>query len=228
MTEERRSEKFFTERDKILLKILSFVFLFFIVLTNWNDLSWIFNIKIAPVVVEQKIKQIFPEKKEGEEKSVFEIIKKEENIIYCEDNLITIPTLNVSVPIVETLGTTEKEYREALDRGVVHFPDSVYPGEKGLTVLLGHSAPAQYLGVKYYWVFSKINELKEGDEIKVCYNNNLSIYNVVKKTEEDEIYGVGEEVPPIYSNGEKKEMVLMSCWPPGDNKNRIGVRAVVK
>jgi LPXTG-site transpeptidase (sortase) family protein len=223
MKTERKIEKFFTERDKILLKILFVLFLFFAVITNWNDISWIFNLKIVPAVIEQKIQNIIPEKKTEGEK----IIKKE-NTVYCESNRIIISALDVDVPVVETMGTTEKEYREALDRGVVHFPDSVYPGEKGLTVLLGHSAPPQYLGVKYYWVFSKINELEEGDEIKVCYNNNLSVYTVVKKTEDDEIYAVGEEVPPIYSNGEKKEMVLMSCWPPGNNQNRIGVRAIVK
>ncbi len=226
-------EKFFTERDKILFKILFFVFFLSVLVLNWNDISWFLNLNTAPELFKQKFQEIVltqRERRTEEEKEVKEeIIEEIDPTIYCEENRITISSLDVTALVVETGGTTEKEYREALDRGVIHFPGTPYPGEKGMTVLLGHSAPPGWPKIKHDWVFTDINDLKEGDEIEVCYNNKLTIYTVIDEERGKKIYQVGDDVPPLYNEAEgKKEAVLMSCWPPGSSENRIGVRAVVK
>jgi LPXTG-site transpeptidase (sortase) family protein len=230
-----KTEKFFTERDKILFKILFFVFLISVLVLNWSDVSWFLNLNTAPELFKQKVEELVLTYKEKRAERTREEIEKEEEIeeidptIYCEENKITISALNIIAPIVETGGTNEKEYREALDRGVVHFPGTPYPGEKGMTVLLGHSAPPGWPKIKHDWVFTDINDLKEGDEIEVCYNNVLTVYTVVDDVDGKRIYEVGEDVPPLYHIREgKKEAVLMSCWPPGSSESRIGLRAVVK
>jgi LPXTG-site transpeptidase (sortase) family protein len=229
-------EKFFTERDKILFKILFFVFFLSVLVLNWNDISWFLNLNTAPDLFKQKIEEIVlnyrerrVEKEEVEEEIEEEIIDDIDPTIYCEENKITISSLDVSVSIVEAGGTTEKEYRTALDRGVVHFPGTPFPGEVGMTVLLGHSAPVGRPRIKHDWVFSQIDNLKEGDEIEICYNNKLIVYTVIDEEIGKSIYQVGDDVPPLYNQEEgRKEAVLMSCWPPGSSESRIGVRAVVK
>lgn len=226
-------EKFFTERDKILFKILFFVFLLSVLVLNWNDISWFLNLNTAPDLFKQKIEEVVLSYKEkrSEEKNIEEekIIDDIDPAIYCEENKITISSLDVSVSIVEVGGTTEKEYRTALDRGVIHFPGTPFPGEEGMTVLLGHSAPVGRPRIKHDWVFSQIDNLKEGDEIEICYNNKLIVYTVIDEEIGKSIYQVGDDVPSLYPKEEKrKEAVLMSCWPPGSSESRIGVRAVVK
>ncbi len=227
MKKDREKGKFFTERDKTLLKLFFFVFLVLVVALNWNNLSWVLNIRTAPRIIEQKLEDIFS----GEEDEVVEEEdeKEEEEIdpaVYCEENKITISAIEISAPVVETGGTSEQEYRDSLDRGVVHFPGSVYPGEEGLTVLLGHSAPLGTRDPFYYQIFTEIDKLQEGDEIEVCYNNRLTTYTVIDEERGKKVYEVGEDVPPLYPEEDKKEIVLMTCWPPGDSEGRIGVRGI--
>ncbi len=243
MKKEEKEEKFFTERDKTLFSIFLFIFALSVLFLNWTNFSWFLNIQTGPIIVKERLSGIFSfereekreEEKEGlEEKE--EIVEKipeeeiiEEEIIYCDEDRIFIFALDVDVSIVETTGTTEAEYREALDRGVVHFPGSSYPGEEGLTVLLGHSAPVDRPRIKHDWVFSELNKLREGDEIEVCFNNRFFVYTVIEDVDEKNIYEVGEDVAPLYSDDKgKREMVLMSCWPPGSDTQRIGVRAIIE
>ncbi len=222
-------EKFFTERDKTLLKLLLFIFFVSVLVLNWSDISWFLNLRTAPQLIGQRVSDLFSTEKEEKDRTSPE--EKEEEIdpaIFCEENKITISAIDITAPVVETGGTTEEEYRQALDRGVIHFPGSAYPGEKGLSVLLGHSAPPGWPKINHDWVFTDINDLKEGNEIEVCYNNRLISYYVTDDEEGKRIYEVGEDVPPLYPGKEKKEIVLMSCWPPGSSESRIGVRGVAE
>lgn len=224
------NEKFFTERDKIMGKLFFLVFVLFVLVINWSDISWFLNLNTAPHLIRQRIQNISLFDREKENIQVEE--NGEEDIdlaLYCQEDKITLPSINISVPIVEAGGTTPEEYKDALERGVLHFPSTSYPGEKGMTVLLGHSAPLDYPEIDYVWVFSRISELGEGDKIEVCFNNKLTIYTVIDEERGKKVYEVGEDVPSLYPiEEEKKEVVLMSCWPPGDNTNRIGVRGIVE
>ncbi len=223
--ETKNKEKFFTDKDKTLFKLFLLVFFVFVLIINWNDLSGL-SLRTAPHLLGQKISNLLPERRQtnGENFTKEEI----DSAVYCEEDRITISAINVTAPVVETGGTSEEEYRKSLDRGVTHFPGSVYPGEKGLSVLLGHSAPPGWPKIKHDWVFTEINDLEEGDEIEVCYNNRLIIYYVIDDEQGKRIYEVGEDVPSLYPGEEKKEIVLMSCWPPGSSDSRIGVRGVAK
>ena len=224
-------EKFFTERDKTMGKLFFLVFVLSFLVLNWSDVSWFLNLNTAPYLIREKIQSISLFDREKEDKP-----EKEENgeedvdlALYCQDDKITLPSIDISVPVVEAGGTTPEEYKDALERGVLHFPGTSYPGERGMTVLLGHSAPLDYPEIDYVWVFSKISQLEEGDRIEVCFNNKLTVYTVIDEERGKKVYEVGEDVPSLYPiEEEKKEVVLMSCWPPGDNTNRIGVRGVVK
>ncbi len=223
-------EKFFTERDRALLKVFFLVYLVAVLVINWSDLSWFLNLKTGPQLIAQKLENIFSKEDSDQENDngLWPIVNnEEEDFIACGENKITINSINISVPLVEVGGTTEQEYRDALDRGVIHFPGSAYPGEKGMTILLGHSAPAGWPMINHDWVFSDLDNLREGDQIEVCYKNRLTVYTVINEEIGKKIYEVGEDVPPLY-HGQKKEGVLMTCWPPGSSVNRIGVRVVAE
>ncbi len=244
MKNKKETDKFFTERDKTLGKLFLLVFLFFVLVLNWNDLSLFLNLRTAPVLIERKLEDFFSRRGDTNEQGNFEEKdEKEENgdkkeedddekeidpERYCEENRITAPAIGITAPIVETGGVSEEDYRRALDRGVVHFPDSAYPGEKGLTILLGHSAPLWMRDIFYHQIFTEIDKLQEGDKIEICYNNVLTTYIVLEEERGKEIYEIGEYVFPLYPEENKKEIVLMTCWPPEENIKRLGVRGVAK
>lgn len=224
----KKNEKFFTERDKTFFKVFFLIFIFFVIAINWNDFFGVLNIRTAPYFIKEKIPSFsFFEKEEQEMEERKE--NEAEEIIFCEGkDRITISAIDITAPIVETQGTSEEEYRSALDTGVVRFPYSVDPGEKGLSVLLGHSAPPNYPDINYDTIFSEIDKLQEGDGIEICYENIFYNYKVIDEERGRKVYEVGESVPPLYPNQEKKEIVLMTCWPPGDSKSRMGVRAIIE
>lgn len=190
-------------KSKTFLKLFFLVFFINLVILNWNDISWLFNRRTVV---------------RGLESVVFEEPASE---FHDRENVIEIPAIGISVPLVfPPDGASEEEIYNTLDKGVTHFPNSSLPGEEGVVILLGHSAPLGWPKIDHDWVFTEVQKLERGDKIKLYYNNQLFIYTVTEQT----FFEIGEDVP---SDINKKEIVLLSCWPPGKNIKRIGVRGVL-
>lgn len=208
------------EEIKKLIKPFLVVFLISFLIINWNEVSWIFNYK----VISRAISDFFqknniqplpnnPVERENQ-LSKFEYTEKE--------NSLEIPKIEIEAPLIFV--SDEKEVYKSLDRGVVHFPNSVLPGESGQTIILGHSAPPDWPKIKYDWVFSRLNELNEGDEVFVYFNNRKYSYAVGQKFFLDR----GEEIPERNLASSKNRLILISCWPPGKDYKRIAVEAILK
>lgn len=179
---------------------------------NWNYISWIFSYRTVSQLFlnfSQKIISVF-QVKELKQTKILQVSKKE--------NEIEIPKLKISAPIV--LVEEHNQAHKALDRGVVLYPGSVLPGQVGQTIILGHSAPPQWPRIKYDWVFSRLNELKQEDEIIIFFEQKKYIYKVKEKI----FLQKGEEIPKNLTNS-KNMLILITCWPPGKNIKRIAVVA---
>lgn len=192
------------KKSKIIWKFFFLIFLINIILFNWNEVSWLFHYRVAP-------------------RGIQSIIFQEDRIVerYDKDNTIKINAIGISAPIIIPDGNTDVHIYNALKGGVAHFPGSPFPGEKGVSILLGHSSPPGWPKIDYEWVFTEVEELERGDEIKIYFNGYLFTYIMTEQI----FLEVGEQVPHYYSN--KKEIILLSCWPPGKNIKRIGIRAVL-
>jgi len=137
-------------------------------------------------------------------------------------DMITIPGINITAPIITSQTNDTNVLHGLLDSGVVLYPGSVPFGDTGQTVLLGHSAPAGWPKIKYDWVFSRINELKRGDMIVITYNHETRYFKVVSAPRVvSPKYGVPE--PTVEGNS----LMLVSCWPPGQDLSRIVVEATI-
>ncbi len=194
-------------RVKIFWKPFLFIFLLSFVILNWNDISPFLNYKL----ISGELGKIF---QKNEKNSFLAQAAKEK---FPEEGIIEIPEIGVKAPIVFT---QEENLTEALKRGVVHYPQSVLPGEKGIAIILGHSAPPNWPKIDYDWVFSRLNELNSGDKISVGISDQKYIYKVTKKI----FFNSGEEISTELTNS-KSVLFLISCWPPGKNFKRIGVQA---
>jgi len=181
-------------------KIFLLVLIVNIIALNWNDLSWIFNYRFASKKIQSIVKEEVVEKKEEGE------------------DLIEINSIEISAPLVFAQGEDNALIEAALKKGVVHFPNSALPGEEGLVILLGHSSPPGWPKFDYDWVFSDVESLNNGDRIEIRYQGRRFIYQVTDKV----ILERGEEVP--LPEADKSEIILLSCWPPGKNIKRIGIR----
>jgi LPXTG-site transpeptidase (sortase) family protein len=220
------SRIYYKEMLKKLLKPFILLFLVNFLIFNWNGVSWIFNYRVILGAISDfvgkisgKISDFFAEI-ENKINSLGQIAQAENVNFLSKENSLEIPKIGVLAPLIIGENSDEKDLEEGLNRGVVMFPDSALPGQTGQTIILGHSAPANWPKIKYDWVFSQLNKLEEKDEIKVYFNNREYTYYV-----KDKIFlEKGEEIPN-YSTDSGNTLLLISCWPPGKNLERIVVEA---
>jgi len=194
----------FRQNSKTFWKIFFLVLIANIIIFNWNDIFWLFQHQALIERLRFATREDAP---------VFEYHQGEDRV--------EISAINISAPLIIPTSNNSPEIDEALDRGITYFLGSALPGEEGVLVLLGHSAPPGWPKIKHDWVFSDVNNLKKGDEIEVYFQNRRFVYSVTERI----FLEIGEEVPP-YQPGQRK-IILLSCWPPGRNIKRIGIQGVL-
>jgi len=226
-----------------LIKYLFIFFILFFLIINWDSISWIFNYKVIfgfftdlgerianiPHKIYSlltlswiEIPQSNPKTNNiagrGEGLSSY-IANPIGNSSEKEDS-IEIPKIMVKAPLIKI--SKQEEAKNALNKGVVLFPGSVSPEDNGIILILGHSAPPNWPKIRYDWVFSKLEELNEGDEVLLYLNHREYKYQIQKKF----FLFRGENL-----SEEKREtnvLTLISCWPPGKDYKRIAVEATLK
>lgn len=187
---------------KTAWKLFFLIFILSFAVLNWNEISPFFNYHFL----------------KGEVGKVFEKEAEAEEIVVPREGSIEIPKIGILAPIV--FSQTVEEMDKDLKKGVALFPQSAYPGQKGLAIILGHSGPPGWPDVDFDTVFSRVNELDVGDEIKIVLDKKNYIFKVNNKV----ILEKGKDFP--YSlDDSKPNLLLLSCWPPGKNYKRIGVQA---
>jgi len=192
---------------KEVLKFLGFfLILYLIVFVVLNITGWL----VRPKKIEPPLVEFTTEESQEKSKCIF--LEKPDSI--------SIPKIGIEAPLVFPEKLEEKDFKRFLDQGVVHYPASSLPGKEGETIFLGHSAPPGWPKIKYDWVFSDLNKLEAGDEIFIFLKNCQYTYKVSEKY----FLEKGEELPTPLTNS-KNVLILISCWPPGKDLRRIGIRA---
>jgi len=209
----------------VLIYLASFLII------NWNDVSWIFNYKEVSGLVSDFFNP-YPSIDASTMDAYFypnhsqavvspELIKDVNTNYTDKQNTLEVPKISISVPIVFTDSTNKESLAKNLDLGVVYYPGSVYPGQTGQIIILGHSAPPGWPKIKHDWVFTDLDKLTPGDTILIDLNNKQYTYIVKQKT----IIKRGADVPEDNSAANNNVLTLISCWPPGKDYQRIAVQA---
>lgn len=195
------------------LTIFIFLTLVALIIINWGTVKGIFNYQ----AIYQDIYRSLKEKKE----MVSRVPSIELSSEFTEKpDSLEIPKIETSAPLIFAESADEKDLEKALKKGVVHYPQSVLPGQEGQIIILGHSAPSGWPKKDYDWIFSRLNELNLGDEIFLNFEHQQYYYLVSQKS----ILEVGQELPQLLTNAESM-LVLLSCWPPGVSERRIAISA---
>jgi len=212
-------------------KIVASIYLVSFFIINWNDVSWIFNYKEMsgliddffnpyPSIDASSINAYFYPNHSQSNQGAVRTLKEVKTAYTEKQNTLEIPKISISVPIIFSNSAEKTSLTKDLDSGVVYYPGSVYPGQTGQIIILGHSAPAGWPKVKHDWVFSNLNQLIPGDIILIDLNNKQYTYVVKQKT----IINRGAEVP-LEGSANNNVLTLISCWPPGKDYQRIAVQA---
>lgn len=214
------------KQAKKLLKLAVLVYLASFFIINWNAVSWIFNYKEVEGLVSNFFNpyptidatniDVYFYPNHSQDTTTAEAIKTN----YTDkQNTLEIPKISISVQIVFSASTDKTAIEKDLDLGTVYYPGSVYPGQNGQAIILGHSAPPGWPNIKHDWVFTNLDKLTIGDIILIDLNNKQYKYIVRSKT----IIQRGADVPVDELSVKNNVLTLISCWPPGKDYQRIAV-----
>ena len=226
---------------KKILKIAVTIYLASFLIINWNDISWIFNYQEVGGLVQDFFNPyptidastmdayFYPNHSQNITTTSSTITAgpvtsqtiAQAKINFTEkQNTLEIPKINISVPIIFSTSTDKNKITKDLDLGTVFYPGSVYPGQTGQMIILGHSAPPGWPTIKHDWVFTDLQKLVPGDTVMIDLNNKQYTYIVKNK----DIIKRGADVPTD-SSISNNVLTLISCWPPGKDYQRIAVTA---
>ena len=105
-----------------------------------------------------------------------------------------------------------------LSKSLAHLPGSALPGEKGNVFISGHSALSQLFSLRTA-IFSKLSDLKKGDQIIIEASGSEFVYEVIGFKVVDPT-DLSVLVPP---DTQGRYISLMTCVPPGLNFKRLVV-----
>ena len=148
--------------------------------------------------------------------------------IITPDDRIVIPRINQNVPIVKVStenlllrdwNALEKQIQEALRDGVVHYPGTAEPGDRGNVVITGHSSYFPWDPGRFKDVFALLHQVKIGDEIIVYHNQKAYLYQVYDKK-----VITPDKVDVLTQEGDNR-LTLITCTPVGTNLKRLVILA---
>jgi len=121
------------------------------------------------------------------------------------DTRIIIPAISVDAHIIFPNSTDVDVLNNGLLKGVVHYPGSALPGEKGKMFLFGHSTTLAVVHNQAFKSFSGLKDLRTGDIVKIQTSDKEYRYRVLTMR----IAEVDKEI--ISFDSEKPMLVLLTC-----------------
>lgn len=141
------------------------------------------------------------------------------------DFSIIIPKIGASAKIYPNVDpANEGEFLPILNEGIAHAKGTVFPGMNGNVYLFAHSTDSWWNVGRYNAVFYLLKELQPGDDIDVFFENRRYKYIV----QGSEIKDPDDVSFLNNSRGDKQQLIMQTCWPPGTTWKRLYVTAVPK
>ena len=136
------------------------------------------------------------------------------------DDRLIIPRLGINVPVVDAVGLDNKDVMRDLETGVVHLPNTAYPGQVGNVFITGHSSYYPWAAGHYKSVFVLLDKLQPGDKIALYRQGEKFIYQVASQR----VVAV-DDVSVLTQRSDQRKLTLMTCYPVGTNSQRLVIDA---
>lgn len=133
---------------------------------------------------------------------------------------IVIPKISAHANIIANVdASNEKEYDEALQKGVAHAKGTSFPGEGSTIFLFAHSTNSLINVARLNAVFYLLPKLAKGDKILIYFADKRYIYEV------SDIKTVGPTDTSFLNTKNGEQLILQTCTPVGTDWNRLLVIA---
>lgn len=135
-----------------------------------------------------------------------------------DQSSIMLPQLEEPLPLIYSDTLDEPKVQEYLKQGAVVLPLGTAFGEEGNVVVTAHSSGTQSFG-PYRFAFSKLAELKNGDEFTVQTDKAKYTYKVYGQ---DIVWPTQVDKLP---QDNRSTVTLVTCWPLWTNYKRLLVHS---
>jgi LPXTG-site transpeptidase (sortase) family protein len=129
------------------------------------------------------------------------------------------PELGIESLLSQDWNELENQIRSSLLQGIVHYPGTAEPGQKGNFFVTGHSSNVFWEVSPYNTIFALLPRIEVGADVFVTYEQNEYHYRVTETKE------VGPNDVSILKQGSDSQMTLMTCTPVGTTLKRFVVTA---
>ena len=142
------------------------------------------------------------------------------DIVNGQADKLAIPSLGLTVPLVYVDTTDEITFQRGLEQGVVHYPSTALPGERGNAYYFGHSSDYVFKKGSFKTVFATLPKIEIGAEVYVTNHAGKQFVYAVK---EKKI--VSSQDVSVLSQGDRAEklLTLQTSWPLGTALKRYVV-----
>ena len=131
-------------------------------------------------------------------------------------NRLIIPDLNINAPLIDTeengvIDFSKENFDEELTKGVVKYPTTPTPGNKGNTLIFGHTSSEWWKKNEYGVIFRNIPKLKAGQKFYVIWNGKKTAYEMVERkvVRPKDV----EDYYHEFSDKNESYLTLMGCYP---------------
>jgi sortase A len=127
-----------------------------------------------------------------------------------------IDKIHVETPVIFNVKTVDQNlFLQALHNGVVHYPDTANPGQRGNVVVFGHSSGQWWAPGDYKFVFTLLDKLQVDDKIVIDYQGVRYIYRMYA-------YKIVEPTDlSVLNQGNDNTLTLITCTPVGTSAKRL-------
>lgn len=147
----------------------------------------------------------------------YNFIDQHVRVFEKQKNFLQIPSLGITVPVVDVKEVDEGLFQTALGSGVVRFPGSAEIGSVGVVYIFGHSSDYLWSAGKYKTVFALLPKIKINDEIVIINAEGEEfVYRVIKT---DVINP--DNLDYLKMQTDKKLLVLQTSYPLGTALKRF-------
>jgi sortase A len=138
-----------------------------------------------------------------------------------EPNHLWIQSLNISAPVIEPAGKTEDDFQAALRNGLVHYPDTAFPGQQGNVYIFGHSSDFAFTPGNFKTVFALLPRIELGAQIKLTDEEGIVYYYKVT----DKFVVDPDDTSVLSQDTDKSLLTLQTSYPVGTALRRYIVIA---
>jgi LPXTG-site transpeptidase (sortase) family protein len=145
------------------------------------------------------------------------------NIDMSKPGKLSIPRLKIQVPLIWSQDVAS--FENDLTHGVIHYPGTAMPGERGTIYVSGHSSDYIWKKDAYSQIFTQLNVLQAGDDVFVeVYGLDGKTYAFRYQVTGKHVYDPADQAQ--FAPSTSSQLNLSTCWPIGSTKSRLVVSAV--